>query len=182
VAEVRRLAAPLRGTLERLVEVGPDARGTVTTLGNAAPDLNRFLDTLRPLLSRLRRIGIGGARALRCIRPYAPEIAGLFTTWGTGIWANRDGQDHYVRAEVGTYPFTNASPLSSEQLTKLLPGLSVSFPRPPGDAAGQPWYQPQCDIGPSSHDAASDPENGATSMYPANFFADHANPDPEAGK
>lgn len=181
VTEVRRLAPGLRGTLARLVQVGPDARRTVRTLGGAAPDLDALLDTARPLLPRLRAIGIQGEDALGCIRPYAPEIAGLFTTWGTGIWANTDGKDHYVRAEVGTYPFPNALPGGSAQLTSTFPGLSVSFPRPPGQIAGQPWYQPQCDIGPESGDPAHDPETGAKAMYPPDFFAGRENPDPEAG-
>ncbi len=182
VQQVRRAAGPLRRTLRRLVQVGPDARSTLTTLGDAAPDLNRLLDTARPLMPRLQAIGTQGAVAVSCIRPYAPELAGLITTWGTGIWANADGKDHYVRAEVGTYTFPNASPLNSAQLTSSQPGIKVSFPRPPGQIAGQPWYQPQCDIGPETGDAANDPENGAKATVPADFFADHPNPDPEANK
>ncbi|MEA2171197.1 MAG: phospholipid/cholesterol/gamma-HCH transport system substrate-binding protein, partial [Solirubrobacteraceae bacterium] len=182
VVELRRVAAPLRGTLERLVEVGPDARSTVSTLGSAAPALDTLLDTAGGLMPRLRVIGRQGAAALSCIRPYAPDIAGLFTTWGSGIWANADSQDHYVRAEVGTYAFPNASPLNSEQLSKLEPGLSVNFPRAPGAIVDQPWYQPQCGIDATATNAAADPENRATAAYPPAFFTDHSNPDPAAGR
>src|SRR4051794_31001533 len=77
-APARSVTAPL----QRVVQVGPGARRTVRRRGTAAPDLDALLDAAAPLLPRLRAIGTQGKQALQCIRPYAPEVAGLFTTWG----------------------------------------------------------------------------------------------------
>jgi hypothetical protein len=38
----------------------------------------------------------------------------------------------------------------------------LRVPAPPGYAAGQPWFLPQCNEGPSTLDANDDPENNAS--------------------
>jgi hypothetical protein len=37
--------------------------------------------------------------------------------------------------------------------------MQYAFPIPPGHLAGQPWFQPQCGIGPEVYDADKDPES-----------------------
>jgi hypothetical protein len=46
-------------------------------------------------------------------------------------------------------------------MKQLLPWVSYVFPPPPGFAAGQPWFLSQCNEGPSTLNAADDPENDA---------------------
>jgi hypothetical protein len=47
----------------------------------------------------------------------------------------------------------------SAQMEKVLPWISYVFPPPPGFAAGQSWFLPQCGEGPSTLNANDDPEN-----------------------
>ena len=98
-------------------------------------------------------------RQLACIRPYAPELAGFFGTWSSAA-GQGDGKDKYGRVALGTYPFHPGMPLTVPQLKKIYPAAltEYAFPRPPGRNAGQPWFLPQCGVGPDSLDPSKDPE------------------------
>jgi hypothetical protein len=141
-----------------VLRVGPDAQRALATTRAAGPDLDAFLDRARTLMPSLRDIGRQGATQLACIRPYSPEIAGFLSTWGPGAFGSSDGKDTYLRATLGTFPFPDALPFGSGTLTRLFP-VTMAFPRPPGDLAGQPWYQPGCGVDASAYDADADPES-----------------------
>jgi phospholipid/cholesterol/gamma-HCH transport system substrate-binding protein len=95
-----------------------------------------------------------------CLRPYTPELAGNLGTW-TGYNQNYDSGGHYAR----TFPLQlnplllPGTPATTPQVIAAASGgLKYAMPRPPGLNAGQPWFQPQCDVGPASLDPSKDPE------------------------
>jgi hypothetical protein len=148
----------LRTTLDAVVSVAPDARQTVATLGRATTDLNPLLSHARTLMPRIASVSTQATTQVNCIRPYAPEAAGLLSTW-LGFISYGDGRDKYARVNGAVYPHpTSLSPLNAEQWTKLVPSLQMVFPRPPGYAAGQPQFNDACGVGRDSLDAARDPE------------------------
>lgn len=179
VAELRRVARPTAQVLQTLNAVGPDAKATLRSLRRATPPLNTVLTRLtRETLGRLGSIGEQGEEAVRCIRPYSPEIAGFFTNW-TSFGAFDDGRNKALRLGLLAYPYPNATPLTSKQVTTALPQLKFAFPRPPGTDANQPWFLPECDAGEDSYDAGKDPLARGFTLG-KNPFATNA--DPEEGK
>jgi ABC-type transporter Mla subunit MlaD len=160
VEEARRLAAPLNGVLGRLEQVGPDARATLSTARKASPDLNSLLGRLRTDAPLIESTGRQAIPQVDCIRPYTPDIVNLFTTWSDFMGQN-DGKDHFFRMVPKVLVPTpyNANPMTSGQLQRLNPDMQYAFPIPPGHLAGQPWFQPQCGIGPEVYDADKDPES-----------------------
>jgi hypothetical protein len=145
--------------LGTLVQVGPDARDTLATARRATPALNPLLRKATAQLPQVESIGRQAAEQLSCLRPYSPEIASFFSNWGD-FASGTDGRDKFFRANVlvPTPVATNVSPYNSAEALKLFPGTVYGFPRPPGQAAGQPWFQPQCGVGPDTLDATKDGE------------------------
>lgn len=160
VTEVRRITRPLDRVLRTVADVGPDVRQTVSTLRTAAPDLTKLLDRGREVLPQVESIGKQAVDELRCIRPYTPDIIAFFTNWG-GFLANSDGKDKYLRATVQNLlpAETNVDTRDSAQAKAQNPGLAYAFPQPPGLSADQPWFLPECGIGPEVMDPAKDPES-----------------------
>jgi virulence factor Mce-like protein len=158
VRQLRMIAAPLRQVLRSVVTVAPDARGTLATLRRATVDVNPLVDQATALMPRLQSVGAQAATQLTCLRPYAPELAGLASTW-TGFISHGDGRDKYARVTGAVYPHpTSLSIADPEQWIKLFPGLKFVFPRPPGQVVGQPWFDERCGVGRDSLDASKDPE------------------------
>ncbi|MCW3014558.1 MAG: mammalian cell entry protein [Solirubrobacterales bacterium] len=159
VTQLRRIATPLDHVLGTVVEVAPDARGTLASLRAAAPSLNPLLAKVTTLSPQLERIGSQAVDNLNCIRPYTPDIVSFFTNWGDAL-SYDDKKDKIFRAQVQNFlpAPVNASPLNSGQLKKIFPGLEYGFPRPPGTNAGQPWFLPECGAGPDALDPDKDPE------------------------
>ncbi|MCW3011206.1 MAG: hypothetical protein JWO90_1610 [Solirubrobacterales bacterium] len=159
VEELRRIAPPLNRVLGTVVRVGPDARGTLETARRATPALNPLLTKLTAQLPQLEAIGRSAAEELTCLRPYSPEIASFFSNWGS-FASGTDGRDKYFRANVlvPTAVNTNLSGYSSAEAVKMFPGTTYGFPRPPGQAAGQPWFMPGCGVGPDTLDPTKDGE------------------------
>jgi ABC-type transporter Mla subunit MlaD len=159
VARLRRISAPLNRLLASLVAVGQDASGTLRTTRRGAPEITRLLGRLTTVAPELEAIGRSGSKQLDCIRPYTPEILMLATTWGD-FTSPTDGKDRYIRANIQNYfpaPYNNV-PMTPAELLRAYPGLEYGFPRPPGQVAGQPWFQPQCGAGPEALDPANDSE------------------------
>lgn len=158
IAQVRAIAPGLARALDTVRDVGPDLTHTLAAAGRAAPPLTGALDRARPLLPQVRSVAAEAARQLECVRPYTPEIAGLASTWA-GFNGNADKKDKYARIQVESLLVPNATPLSSAQLQNVLPGVRVSFPRPPGENAGQPWFIEECGVGRGVNSAANDYES-----------------------
>ena len=163
VTELRRIAAPLDTLLTTLRSVGPDAITALSAARSAAPSLNPLLVKATAVMPTLGSIGSQGTTSLQCVRPYTPDIIAFTSDWGDFI-SGVDGKDHYFRAQVQTLvPATyNAQTYNSAQMKKVFPWISYAYPPPPGYAAGQPWFLPQCNEGPSTLNPAADPENNGT--------------------
>lgn len=157
---LRTLARPARRAVNELRTVAPLATRTLLSGRRAAPQLTRLLETGTGFLPRLGTVLGQLEPMVGCLRPYAPELAGMLTTW-TGWNKNYDAGGHYAR----TFPLLfNAAlipgtPLDARQITSSSSErLFYAMPRPPGLNAGQPFFQPQCDAGPAALDASKDPE------------------------
>lgn len=161
VTQLRRIAAPLNHVLGTVVDVGPDAQGTLSTLRGATPSLNPLLAKLTSDMPKLASIGKQATAQLKCLRPYSPEIAALFSDWAA-FQSGSDGRDKFFRANVivPTALATNVFPkeYNSASASKLFPGLTYLNPPAPGELAGQPWYQPDCGITSDGSDPTKDGE------------------------
>lgn len=158
VDEARRLSRPLVSLLRTARPVVPAARGSLASLRRATRDLDPLLDSAPALLERVTSVSDEAAGQLACIRPYTPEAAGLASNW-TGFISYGDDKDHYARVTGNVVPHSlSSTPVNSATWTKLIPGQLYGFPRPPGLTAGQPWFLPECGVGPESVDPAKDPE------------------------
>ena len=169
VTQVQRIAAPLDDLLTTLTSVGPDAISALRSARDATPTLNPLLVKATSDMPQLRSIGTQSVTSLDCVRPYTPDIIAFASDWADFL-SGVDGQDHYFRAQVQSLiPATfNAQVYDSAQMKQLLPWVSYVFPPPPGYAAGQPWFLPQCNEGPGTLNANDDPENnGKLAELPA---------------
>lgn len=157
VRELRGITPRANALLRRVTSVAPLAAGTLRDLRRAAPDVVRLLDRAAPLLPRLGSIGRDASTQLRCITPYAPEIAGFASTWG-GFIQNGDAADKYARIHANSLPFPEETTMSSQQVSAAFPGLTYAFPRPPGANVGKPRFMDECGVGRDSTDPSKDPE------------------------
>ena len=157
IRELRGITPRTNALLRRLTSVAPLAAGTLRDLRRAAPDLVRLLDRAAPLLPRLGSIGRDASRQLRCITPYAPDIAGFASTWG-GFIQNGDNVDKYARIHANSLPFPEETTMTSQQVTAAFPALTYAFPRPPGANVGKPKFMGDCGVGRDSVEASKDPE------------------------
>jgi ABC-type transporter Mla subunit MlaD len=160
VTELRRITRPLSATLASLRADTPLALAALSPeqqrrLGRGA-DLATAVGSIAP---RVTSIATKAAPEVGCLRPYAPEIASFGAKWGDWI-SPVDARDHLFRAQIQNYLPTamNSTPYTPAVAAKLFPGLEYGFPRPPGQLAGQPWFQPQCGVTKDSIDPAKDPE------------------------
>jgi hypothetical protein len=160
ITQLRKTTTPLVRTLETLRSITPMALEALTP--NRQLEVKQGGDVLATggsisgrLTSILNQTGKQGA----CIRPWTPEIVLLGTNWGDWI-SPVDDKDHLLRATAQNYlPASyNNIPYTAGDAAKAHPGMTYGFPRPPGALADQPWYQPQCGVGPSSEDPNADVE------------------------
>lgn len=159
VTQLRAITRPLTRVLGTVDAVAPPAKTTVATLRHASPSLGRLLARATTLAPRTTSVAREFARQLACIRPYAPEVAGMAATWGS-FAANGDKADKVGRVNGQAYPFPTNTPLTPGELSDVFPSTlaQYAFPRPPGMNAGQPWFLPQCGVGRDSLDPDKDPE------------------------
>jgi virulence factor Mce-like protein len=153
--------AAARPALAGLRVLAPLGASTLQTLTATAPRLTSFLRRAQPFSAQLAGAMGGLAPQVACIRPYAPEIAGLITTWAS--WGqDYDNVAHYARVKTveGPTSFDSFPAISTSTfLATQGGGIQYAMPRPPGLNAGQPWFLPQCGAGRSSLDPTQDPEN-----------------------
>jgi virulence factor Mce-like protein len=158
VVQLRLIARPLSNILRTVVHVGPDAESTFASLRDATPSLNPLLTKATALMPTVGSIGRQAIHELNCIRPYTPDMVSLFSNWADFL-SYSDHKDKFARVLLINIPGApNTTPYDSATALKLFPGLTYAFPRPPGEAANEPWFLPQCGVGPSSLIAADDPE------------------------
>lgn len=159
IDQLRAVAPPLNGVLTSLVGVAPDVLSTLEEVRVSGPRVNTLLTSVTDTSPRLQSLLAQTDTELGCVRPYAPELAGLMMTWGD-FHSYDDGKDKFLRAQVQNFlPATNNSvPFSPQEAKEQFPDLRYGFPRPPGYLAGQPWYLPQCGAGRDAVDPSKDQE------------------------
>lgn len=157
VPELRRALPPLTRALRTIRIVAPEGTSTLRTARRATTSLNPLLTTATQQLPRLTSIAKQAASQVACIRPYAPEVAGFASNWGSFISVG-DNIDRVARVNLPVQPQPNLTPLTPAQYKALFPQMRYSFPRPPGESSGQPWYIPECGVGPETSDPSKDPE------------------------
>jgi virulence factor Mce-like protein len=156
----RRLAAlsrQLRPALADLRRTVPVAVSTFHTARRAAPPITALLKQSEPFSRSAAPVLAKLAPMLSCIRPYAPEAAGLLTTWTS--WAQPYDNTAHLGRIWGNLGGTSLDdiPVNSTAWTKAT-GQGYALVRAPGYNAGKPWYQPQCGITADGTDATKDPE------------------------
>lgn len=155
---LRTLAPVLRRVIVNLENVSPLAASALRRARLASPDIRRFLRAGTPFMGRFGDASQGLGKIFSCIRPYAPELVAFLGTWA-GFEKHYDAQGHYARSHFNTaLPMGNGTQMSSADIVASNPGVSYAFPRPPGLNEGQPWFIPECGVGPESLDATQDPE------------------------
>jgi len=187
VAELEPLARAATPALDRLYRIVPNALATVRTTTKVAPELTTLLTDASPFLGKTERILREAKPIARCVRPYAPEAGGAVVgaaSWMQtytlkpkqappetllldqpmpyrgreengfirlgGVRAGPQASTASVHAEL-------PGVMNSELFTKLLL-KKYAYPRPPGLSAEQPWFIPECGVGPESLDPSKDPE------------------------
>lgn len=170
---VPAVAASAASALRQIRTVTPSALSTLSALRSASPGLTRMANAGTPLLGTAGRDFSALAPMLACIRPYAPELGGLFIGWGSmtknytlnhSHGTNKDGprSSHYGRVKGDAGPASlmdfPAGVNGSELITKV-PGVRYAFPMPPGYLAGKPTFNESCGYGKDSLDPSKDPEN-----------------------
>lgn len=173
------LAVSMRPALAQLASLVPTGVATLRQATAAAPSITHLLQVGAPFMSKLQSATSQLGPMLACIRPYAPEAGSAIV--GAGSWMST-----YVRVAPNGTPgitYTGAAdgPYVEQHGVRAMPevslaadhatvGLSTSAfaalankqyaqPRPPGLSVGQPWYLPQCGVGPESTNPADDPVN-----------------------
>lgn len=158
---LRPLAADAGPALRQLTRAMPVALETLRMARVTAPDTTRLLRVGQPFSERLDPAMAGLAPSVGCIRPYAPEIAGMMSNW-TSFTQSYDSKSHYDRVKINAGPtsFNNQPGLSTDAfLAATGGGLKYAMPRPPGLDTGDPFFVPECGAGPEALDPSKDPED-----------------------
>lgn len=153
------LAREVTPALAALRETVPAAVSTFRTARAAAPQVTGLLREARPFSALAAPVLERFAPMVGCVRPYAPEIAALMSTWLS--WSkgfDPDGTIGRVWANFGNIPVSSTPVIDSEDQQKLT-GQGYALVRPPGYNAGKPWFLPECGAGPDGLDASKDPES-----------------------
>lgn len=160
VRRLNEIAGPLDATLQEVINVEPTAVDTLNTVTSAGPALDTFLTKARTsLLPQLQSVSAQAAVELNCIRPYTPDAVAFAQGWG-GFFGDglKNPHVHFLHAEISALPFPQILSGNSKQIHQIFPGLTTTYPAPPGTEWGQPWYQPQC--GSTASSVQNDPEIG----------------------
>jgi ABC-type transporter Mla subunit MlaD len=159
-AELGPLARQLRPALAELRRTVPAAVATLRGGRRAAPDVTALLRRVRPLSEVAAPTLARLAPMVACVRPYAPEVAGLLSTWSS-FAKGYDGMGHIGRiwGNYGPTSATSSPEVKTSAFVKAT-GQGYALVRPPGYNAGKPWFLPQCGAGHDGIDPSKDPEDG----------------------
>jgi virulence factor Mce-like protein len=155
--ELGRLSHDLRPALADLKKTVPVAVSTFRTGEKTAPSITALLREAQPFSKTAAPAFTGLTPLMTCLRPYAPDVAGLLTKW-TSFNQGYDNTGHIGRiwGNAGAAGVTS-TPMTPAQYTSLT-GQGYALIRPPGFDAGKPWFQPECGITAAGLDPKQDPE------------------------
>jgi virulence factor Mce-like protein len=158
--ELAGLSRDLRPALAELRRSVPIAVATLRTGRRTAPEITGLLKQAETTAPKASAALDRAAPMVACVRPYAPEIAGLMSTWSS-FPAPYDGTTHVGRimATVAPSSVTSTQGITAKEYVAL--GLNkFALVRPPGMNAGKPRFLPECGITDRFLDANRDPEAG----------------------
>jgi hypothetical protein len=159
-AELGRLSVDLRPAVAELRRTVGPAVATFRTARATAPRITALLRAAQPFADKASPIFTRLAPIVGCIRPYAPEIAGLMSTW-TSFTSEHDHVSHFGRLWGNFGPTSlTSTPADPATFTKLT-GQNYALVHPPGYNAGKPWFIPECGATADYLDPAKDPEAGS---------------------
>lgn len=155
--ELGRLSVELRPALANLKKTVPVAVSTFQTARRAAPDITTLLKESQPFSDKAAPVLTTAAPMIGCIRPYAPEIAGVFSTWSS--WGQPTDDRSHLGRIWGNVGLTSVigNPLTPSAYSGAS-GQGYALVRPPGYNAGKTWFQPQCGADESGLDPSKDPD------------------------
>ncbi len=162
--ELGGLARDLRPALASLRETVPLAVQTFRTARTASPKITALLKEAQPFSTTAAPALTELAPMLNCIRPYAPEFAGLMSQWSS-FTSNYDDNGHVGRIWVNAGPtaLTSFPQVNSKAFTDLT-GQGYSLVKPPGymaDPKGRSKvvYMPECGYTADGLDPSKDPSD-----------------------
>lgn len=151
------LSKDLRPALADLRKTIPVAVTTFRTARKTAPSITSLLKRAQPFSDKAAPVFTRLSPMLGCLRPYAPEIAALAETWSS--WTSPyDNIGHTGRLLVNAGASSITSVPSTPAEFVKATGQGYAYIRPPGLAAGKPWFQPECGITADGLNPAKDPE------------------------
>jgi phospholipid/cholesterol/gamma-HCH transport system substrate-binding protein len=127
------IARSLRPLLRDLRPAMHDLRPTLDSAADLLRYTPGFIDRAHDVLPPLRHAADQFTPAVRFLRPYSPEIAGVFGNWAQDF-AGYDSQGHVWGAEATLGPLQN-----DENVAVVPPPLHVSRTPAPGESVRQPW-------------------------------------------
>jgi ABC-type transporter Mla subunit MlaD len=134
----------------------PIADRTLAAGTRAAPRITALLQVAQPFSSVAAPALTSLAPMVACVRPYAPELAGLLSTWSS--WTQGyDGLGHVGRLWANAGPSSvTSTPLTPQQFVQAT-GQGYALIRPPGYNAGRPAFNPDCGVTAAGLDPADAP-------------------------
>ncbi|MGE4425246.1 MAG: MlaD family protein [Solirubrobacteraceae bacterium] len=186
VRKLPALAKVARPALRDLHAIVPTALRTIRTTTDVAPDVTQFLKDAQPIVDKSTTALKEAKPMMRCLRPYAPEAMGAVI--GLAGWTQsfqvkqaetidnvllnypnrhrgrayngqptRGGMRAGVQASTASlhaYPDGIVTP----QLYRAIGMKEYAYGRPPGYAAGKPWFIEECGYTKDRLDPSKDSE------------------------
>jgi virulence factor Mce-like protein len=156
-ARALRAIAPLVTTATHAVtEVAPKLDSALASVQKGGPAITKLLRQATPLARSLPATLDRTTPILACLRAFTPEIGSLGVLWSS-LYENYDATGHHGRVDLSAYSFGDKTSNTPSQLVAQDPNLVDAWLPPPGFAAFQPWYIPECGVTADGVDATKDP-------------------------
>ena len=164
IAQLNAIAAPLDTALRQVMSVEPVAVHTLSTVESQGPAISSLLtDASTKLMPGLSALQPLASKEIGCIRPYTPDAMAFLQGWSgfLGSGEMTPTKINFLHSYISIFPLPNSTPLTTQQATQLLPGLTDEWVGVPGTDWGPShyWYQPQCNVTPAVLNPALDDNN-----------------------
>jgi phospholipid/cholesterol/gamma-HCH transport system substrate-binding protein len=134
VSRLPSVAGRLDAVMSNLEPALEDLRPTVNAARDVLHETPDLLDGTHDVFQPLARAIDSTQDAASFLRPYTPEIIGMFSNWGS-FAGNYDSNGTYARV----FSPQSASTFSPNSAGVLPPGLWIDRTPLPGSLEGQPW-------------------------------------------
>ncbi|MCK9250614.1 MAG: hypothetical protein M0P31_16755 [Solirubrobacteraceae bacterium] len=186
VAKLPALAKAAKPALRDLHAIVPTALRTIRTTTDVAPDVTTFLADAQPVVDKTTKALDEATPMMHCLRPYAPEAMGAVIGLAGWTQSFQVKQPTTIDNELLNQPLRHrgrpyngqptrggmrAGPQASTasvhaypdgiitpQVYSIFGMKTYAYPRPPGFAAGKPWFVEECGYTKDRLDPAKDTE------------------------